>query len=75
MILTDQMLKNANNQIIENPDYFNGKSADDLIEMQQDNIEEFLQPSKVFPISLFGFLLIGLVFTAILSVLNYSLNK
>ena len=75
MILTDQMLENANKQIINNPDYYNGKSADDLIEMQQENIDEFLQPSKVFPISLFGFLLIGIIFTAILSVLNYSFNK
>ena len=75
MILTDQMLENANKQIINNPDYYNGKSADDLIEMQQENINEFLQPSKVFPISLFGFLLIGIIFTAILSVLNYSFNK
>ena len=75
MILTDQMLDKAKNQIIKNPDYYNGKSADDLIEMQQENIEEFLQPSKVFPISLFGFLLIGIIFTAILSILNYSFNK
>ncbi len=75
MILTEKMLENAKNQIIKNPDYYNGKSADDLIEMQQENIEEFLQPSKVFPISLFGFLLIGIIFTAILSVLNYSFNK
>jgi hypothetical protein len=74
-ILTERMLENAKSQIIENPEYYNGKTADDLIEMQQENIEEFLQPSKVFPISLFGFLLIGMIFTAILSILNYAFNK
>ena len=57
------------------PDYYSGKSAEDLIEMQQENINEFLQPSKVFPISLFGFLLIGMMFTVIVTISNHILNK
>lgn len=75
LAISDQMMENAEKQIIENPDYYNGKTADDLIEMQQENIDIFLQPSKVFPISLFGFLLIGMVFTAVLSLLNFAINK
>ena len=42
--------------------------------LNQNNINEFLQPSKVFPISLFGFLLIGMMFTAIVAVSNHILN-
>jgi hypothetical protein len=75
LAISPQMMINAENQIKENPNYYNGKTAEDLIEMQQENINIFLQPSKVFPISLFGFLLIGMVFTAILSLLNFAINK
>lgn len=62
---TDHILFEARNKIKDNPNYYNGKSAEDLIEMQQDNINDLLQPSKVFPLSLFSFLLVGMIFTII----------
>ena len=71
---SEELFFEAEKKISENPDYYKGKSAEDLIEMQQNNINEFLQPSKVFPISLFGFLLIGMMFTAIVAVSNHILN-
>ena len=73
--LSEQTFISAENKIKEDPDYYSGKSAEDLIEMQQENINEFLQPTKVFPISLFGFLLIGMMFTVIVTISNHILNK
>lgn len=61
----------AKNKISINPDYYNGKSAEDLVEMQQDNINNLLNPGKVFPMSLFFFLFIGMLFTVIISFLKY----
>ena len=75
MTFSKEMAEKANDQILQNPDYYRGKTADDLIEIQQENISEFLKPSKVFPLSLFVFLLIGVTFSGILSFLNYFLNK
>ena len=71
---SEELFVKAKKKISEDPDYYKGQSAEDLIEMQQNNINEFLQPSKVFPISLFGFLLIGMMFTAIVAVSNHILN-
>ena len=62
---TEHILLEARNKIKGNPNYYHGKSAEDLIEMQQDNINDLLQPSKVFPLSLFSFLLVGMIFTII----------
>tara|TARA_B100001093_G_scaffold513964_1_gene586980 strand:+ start:2845 stop:3387 length:543 start_codon:yes stop_codon:yes gene_type:complete len=75
MALSEQTFISAETKIKEDPDYYSGKSAEDLIDMQQENINEFLQPSKVFPISLFGFLLIGMMFTVIVTISNHILNK
>ncbi len=61
----------AKNKISINPDYYKGKSAEDLIEMQQDNINNLLKPGKVFPMSLFFFLFIGMLFAVIISFLKY----
>ena len=70
-----ETLVQAKEKIRLNPDFYNGKSPADLIEMQQDNINEFLTPSKVFPISLFSFLFTGMVFTLIISILTYLFRK
>ena len=66
-----ETLVNAKEKINNNPDYYSGKSAEDLVEMQQDNINNLLKPSKIFPISLFSFLFIGMLFTMIISFLKY----
>ena len=34
----NQMIEIAKNKISSNPGFYDGKSADDLIEMQQENI-------------------------------------
>ena len=66
-----ETLVNAKEKININPDYYSGKSAEDLVEMQQDNINNLLKPGKIFPISLFSFLFIGMLFTMIISFLKY----
>ena len=38
----------AKEKISINPDYYSGKSAEDLVEMQQDNINNLLKPGKYF---------------------------
>jgi hypothetical protein len=70
-----ETLIQAKEKIRLNPDFYNGKSPADLIEMQQDNINELLTPSKVFPISLFSFLFTGTIFTLIISILTYFFRK
>ena len=57
-------------KIQKNPNYYDGKSVEDLIEMQQDNINDLLQPAKVFPISLFSFLFTGMIFTILIGFLK-----
>lgn len=61
----------AEKKISVNPDYYSGKSAEDLVEMQQDNINSLLKPGKVFPMSLFSFLFVGMLFTVFISLLKY----
>ena len=61
----------AKEKINVNPDFYSGKSAEDLVEMQQDNINNLLKPGKVFPMSLFSFLFIGMLFTVLISFLKY----
>ncbi|MDA9666501.1 DUF4199 domain-containing protein [bacterium] len=70
-----ETLLDAEKKISINPDYYNGKSAEDLVEMQQDNINNLLKPGKVFPMSLFSFLFIGMLFTIIISLLKYLFRK
>ena len=70
-----ETLLDAEKKISINPDYYNGKSAEDLVEMQQDNINNLLKPGKVFPMSLFSFLFIGMLFTIIISLMKYLFRK
>jgi hypothetical protein len=65
----------AKKKIKLEPDYYNGKSAEDLIEMQQDNINNLLKAGKAFPISLLLFLLTGTFFTGLISQLKYLFKK
>ena len=63
----------ARNHIQENPDFFDGKSDEDLIDMQQQNIIEIMEPSKVFPITLFSLMLLGMIFSFFITALNRAL--
>ena len=64
------MLELAKQQIESNPDFYYGKSPEDLIDMQQENINANLNPNIVFPFTLFTQLLMGMVFAFILTALN-----
>jgi len=70
-----ETLRQAKQNINLNPDFYNGKSAEDLLEMQQENINDILKPGKVFPISLFSFLFLGMISSLIISLLTYLLQK
>ena len=63
----------AKNHIQENPDFFDGKSDEDLIDMQQQNIIEIMEPSKAFPITLFSLMLLGMIFSFLITALNRAL--
>ena len=64
------MLELAKQQIESNPDFYYGKSPEDLIDMQQENINANLNPSIVFPFTLFTQLLMGMIFAFMLTALN-----
>ena len=66
----DAMLELAEKQIESNPDFYYGKSPEDLIDMQQENINANLNPSVVFPFTLFTQLLMGMIFSFALTGLN-----
>ena len=70
-----ETLRQAKLNINSNPDFYNGKSAQDLLEMQQENINDILKPAKVFPISLFSFLFLGMISTLIISLLTNLFQK
>ena len=67
---SEELFLEAEKKISEDPDYYKGKSAEDLIEMQQDNIIDIMEPSKVFPITLFSLLMLGMVFSFLITALN-----
>ena len=70
-----ETLRQAKENINSNPDFYNGKSSEDLVEMQQENINDLLKPGKVFPISLFSFLFLGMLSTLIISLLTHFFQK
>ena len=66
----DQMLEIAKKQIERNPDFYRGKSPEDLIDMQQENINANMNPSVIFPFILFTQLLVGMIYTFLIMALN-----
>lgn len=71
MVMDEQAMKNlANQQIENNPAYYDGKSAEDLIDMQQENINANMNPSVIFPFILFTQLLLGMIYTFLIMALN-----
>lgn len=57
-------------QMDENPDSYKGKSLDDMIERNVENVEHMLQPGTVFPIALFSLLLLGMVYSFLITAFN-----
>tara|TARA_Y100001934_G_C12027161_1_gene619604 strand:+ start:122 stop:715 length:594 start_codon:yes stop_codon:yes gene_type:complete len=70
LTIQKEMSKIADEKMKENPDLYYNKSKEDLIEMQQDNIIDIMEPSKVFPITLFSLLMLGMVFSFLITALN-----
>jgi hypothetical protein len=75
LIELSENIRQAKLNINSNPDFYNGKSAEDLLEMQQENINDILKPGKVFPISLFSFLFLGMISSLIISLLTNLFQK
>lgn len=57
-------------QMEADPDAFKGKSVDDMIERNVDNVEHMLSPGTVFPIALFSLLLLGMVYSFLVTAFN-----
>ena len=65
----------AEEKIKNDPEYYRGKSAQDLVDMQQENIEEMYKPGKIIPLYLMIFTLSGMVFSLIISSLHFYYLK
>lgn len=57
-------------QMGADPDTYSGKSLDDMIERNIDNVEHMLSPGTVFPIGLFSLLLLGMVYSFLITAFN-----
>ena len=64
------MKKIAKEQIENNPAYYDGKSPEDLIDMQQENISANMSAGVIFPFTLFTQLLLGMIYTFLIMALN-----
>ena len=66
----ESMKKIAKEQIENNPAYYDGKSPEDLIDMQQENISANMSAGVIFPFTLFTQLLLGMIYTFLIMALN-----
>ena len=66
----EHMNKLAQEQIKSNPEFFDGKSEGDLIDMQESNIIDTLEPSKALPITLFSLMLLGIIYSFFITAFN-----
>lgn len=57
-------------QMEANPDTYKGKSVDDMIERNVENVEHMLSPGTIFPIALFSSLLLGMVYSFLVTAFN-----
>ena len=71
----DELLLLAEEKIKNDPEYYYGKSAQDLVDLQQENIEEMYKPGKIVPLYLMIFTLSGMVFSLIISSLHFYYLK
>ncbi len=70
LTMSDKMDDLAEKKMKDDPDLYYNKSKEDLIDMQQENIIDTMKPSKVFPITLFSLLLMGMIFSFIITGFN-----
>ena len=71
----DELLLIAEEKIKNDPEYYHGKSAQDLVEMQQVNIEEMYKPGKIVPLYLMIFTISRMLFSLIISSLHFYYLK
>lgn len=71
----DELIQLAEEKIKNDPEYYHGKSAQDLVDMQQENIEEMYKPGKIVPLYLMIFTISGMVFSLIISSLHFYYLK
>jgi len=77
MALTDEdeLLLLAEEKIKNDSEYYHGKSAQDLVDMQQVNIEEMYKPGKIVPLYLMIFTISGMMFSLVISSLHFYYLK
>lgn len=63
-------LKALEEKMKENPDMYTGKSLEDIQERNIDNTLHMLSGGTVFPIALFSLLLLGMVYTFLVTAFN-----
>ncbi len=71
----DELLLLAEEKIKNDPEYYYGKSAQDLVDLQQENIEEMYKPGKIVPLYLMIFTISGMLFSLIISSLHFYYLK
>ena len=59
-----------NAQMEANPDSYNGKSSDDIQEMNHNNVEHMLSAGTVFPLSLFSLFFLGMIYSFFIMAFN-----
>lgn len=65
-----EAVESLEEQMAADPDTYHGKSVDDMIERNIDNVEHMLTPGTVFPIALFSLLLLGMVYSFLITAFN-----
>ena len=62
-------------EIEANPEYYETESSDDLIDNQQESINTTREPKVIFALSLFSLMILGMVFSLIISFFNRMIQK
>jgi hypothetical protein len=70
LLLKSMVSSQLKEKMEESPENFSGKSADDIQEMNYNNVEHMLSPSTVFPLSLFSLLLLGMIYSFFVMAFN-----
>lgn len=70
MMQNPEALAELEKQMAADPDTYKGKSLEDIQERNIDNVEHMLSPGTVFPIALFSLLLLGMVYSFLITAFN-----
>lgn len=67
--------ENIKNQRIENPEYYESESTEDLIDNQQESIKTTREPKVIFALTLFSLMFLGMFFSLIIVLINRLFQK